>query len=198
MKSAVDLTMVVHLVSPTERYDINYLRNYGVLNVKDRIARIEGVGQVLMFGGGDYAMRVWLDPHKVAERNLSAGDIVRAIRSENVQAAAGIVGASPSPDRTELQLSMNAQGRLQSEQEFGEIILKSEGGAVTRLRDVARIELGASEYALRSLLDNKPAAAIGIFAAPGSNAIADFGQRAQNHGRDQEDHARGRGLRDRL
>jgi multidrug efflux pump len=175
VKSAVDLTMVVHLVSPSERYDPTYLRNYGVLNVKDRLARIDGVGQVLMWGSGDYAMRVWLDPHKVAERNLSAGDIVRAIRSENVQAAAGIVGASPSPDnladRTELQLSVNAQGRLQTEQEFGEIILKSERGAVTRLRDVARIELGASEYALRSLLDNRQAVAIGIFAAPGSNAI---------------------------
>jgi multidrug efflux pump len=171
VKSAVDLTMVVHLVSPNERYDMTYLRNYGVLNVKDRLARIEGVGQVLMWGSGDYAMRVWLDPHKVAERNLSAGDVVRAIRSENVQAAAGVVGASPSPDRVDLQLSINAQGRLQSEEEFGDIIVKSEGSAVTRLRDVARIELGASDYALRSLLDNKPAVAIGIFAAPGSNAI---------------------------
>ena len=95
VKSAVDLTMVVHLVSPSERYDMTYLRNYGVLNVKDRLARIEGVGQVLMWGSGDYSMRVWLDPRKVAERNLSAGDVVRAIREENVQAAAGVVGASP-------------------------------------------------------------------------------------------------------
>ena len=171
VKSAVDLTMVVHLVSPSERYDMTYLRNYGVLNVKDRLARIEGVGQVLMWGSGDYSMRVWLDPRKVAERNLSAGDIVRAIRSENVQAAAGIVGGSPSSDRIDLQLSINAQGRLQSEEEFGDIIVKSDGRAVTRLRDVARIELGASEYALRSLLDNKPAVAIGVFAAPDSNAI---------------------------
>jgi multidrug efflux pump len=171
VKSAVDLTMVVHLVSPNERYDMTYLRNYGLLNVKDRLARIEGVGQVLMWGSGDYAMRVWLDPRKVAERGLSANDVVRAIRSENVQAAAGTVGASPSPDRIDLQLSVNAQGRLATVEEFGEIIVKSEGSAVTRLRDVARIELGASEYALRSLLDNKPAVAIGIFAAPGSNAI---------------------------
>jgi multidrug efflux pump len=172
VKSAVDLTMVVHLVSPGERYDMTYLRNYALINVRDRLARIEGVGQVLMWGSGDYAMRVWLDPHKVAERNLSAGDIVRAIRQENVQAAAGMVGGSPSPDRVDVQLSINAQGRLATEEEFGEIILKSEaGGAVTRLRDVARIELGAADYALRSLLDNKPAVAIGIFAAPGSNAI---------------------------
>jgi len=172
VKSAVDLTMVVHLVSPNERYDMTYLRNYGLLNVRDRLARIEGVGQVLMWGSGDYAMRVWLDPRKVAERGLSAGDVVRAIRGENVQAAAGVVGASPGAEKIDLQLSINAQGRLQSEEEFGDIIVKSEpGGAVTRLRDIARLELGASEYALRSLLDNKPAVAIGIFAAPNSNAI---------------------------
>ena len=199
VKSAVDFTMVVHLVSPSERYDMTYLRNYAVLNVKDRLARVEGVGQVLMWGSGDYAMRVWLDPRKVAERGLSASDVVRAIRQENVQAAAGVVGGSPTSDKVDLQLSINAQGRLQSEEEFGEIIVKSEpGGAVTRLRDIARIELGASEYALRSLLDNKPAVAIGIFAAPGCQRAADLGQRAPHHGRDQEEHARGRRLRDRL
>ncbi|HSA89153.1 MAG TPA: efflux RND transporter permease subunit, partial [Burkholderiales bacterium] len=152
-------------------YDMTYLRNYALINVRDRLARLEGVGQVLMWGSGDYAMRVWLDPHKVAERNLSAGDIVRAIRQENVQAAAGVIGASPGVEKVDLQLSVNAQGRLRSEEEFGDIIVKSEGSAVTRLRDVARIELGAADYALRSLLDNKPAVAIGIFAAPGSNAI---------------------------
>jgi multidrug efflux pump len=172
VKGATDLTMVVHLVSPNERYDMTYLRNYALLHVKDRLARIEGVGQVLLFGSGDYAMRVWLDPQKVAERGLSAGDVVRAIREQNVQAAAGVVGASPAPQSVDLQLTINAQGRLQSKEEFGDIIVKTEpGGAVTRLRDIARIELGASEYALRSLLDNKPAVAIPIFAAPGSNAI---------------------------
>ena len=172
VKGATDLTMVVHLVSPNERYDMTYLRNYAVLNVKDRLARIEGVGQVLIFGAGDYSMRVWLDPRKVAERGLSAGDVVRAIREQNVQAAAGVVGASPSLPNVDLQLSINAQGRLQNEEEFGDIIVKSDTqGAVTRLRDIARLELGASEYALRSLLDNKPAVAVPIFAASGSNAI---------------------------
>ena len=172
VKGATDLTMVVHLVSPNERYDMTYLRNYAVLNVKDRLARIEGVGQVLIFGAGDYSMRVWLDPRKVAERGLSAGDVVRAIREQNVQAAAGVVGASPSLPNVDLQLSINAQGRLQNEEEFGDIIVKSDAqGAVTRLRDIARLELGASEYALRSLLDNKPAVAVPIFAASGSNAI---------------------------
>ncbi|WP_341908348.1 efflux RND transporter permease subunit [Polaromonas sp. YR568] len=172
IKSSPDLTMVVHLLSPNDRYDMTYLRNYGVLNVKDRLARINGVGQVQLFGSGDYSMRVWLDPQKVAERGLSAGDVVRAIREQNIQAAAGVVGASPGLPGVDLQLSINAQGRLQNEEEFGDIIVKTErGGAVTRLRDIARLELGASDYALRSLLDNKQAVAIPVFAAPGSNAI---------------------------
>src|ERR1051326_1214183 len=173
VKGATDLTMVVHLVSPNERYDMTYLRNYAVLNVKDRLARIEGVGQVQLFGSGDYSMRVWLDPQKVAERGLSAADVVREIRAQNVQAAAGVVGASPSEVGLDLQLSINAQGRLQSEEEFADIVVKTgANGEITRLRDIARIELGASEYSLRSLLDNKSAAAIGIFQAPGSNALA--------------------------
>ena len=175
IKSSPDLTMVVHLLSPNDRYDMTYLRNYGVLNVKDRLARINGVGQVQLFGSGDYSMRVWLDPQKVAERGLSAGDVVRAIREQNIQAAAGVVGASPGLPGVDMQLSINAQGRLQSEEEFGDIIVKTEkaekGGAVTRLRDIARLELGASDYALRSLLDNKQAVAVPVFAAPGSNAI---------------------------
>ena len=172
VKSSPDLTMVVHLLSPNDRYDELYLRNYAVLNVKDQLARIAGVGQVLLFGGGDYAMRVWLDPGKVASRNLTATDVVAAIREQNIQVAAGVIGAPPSSSDVNLQLSVNAQGRLTSEQEFGDIILKTDdNGAVTRLRDVARIELGSSEYALRSLLNNKQAVAIPIFQAPGSNAI---------------------------
>jgi multidrug efflux pump len=173
VKSSPDLTMVVHLLSPNNRYDMTYLRNYAVLHVKDRLARIDGVGQVQLFGAGDYSMRVWLDPQKVAERGLSASDVVREIRAQNVQAAAGVVGASPSLPGLDLQLSINAQGRLQSEEEFADIVVKTgANGEVTRLRDIARIELGASEYALRSLLDNKSAAAIPIFQAPGSNALA--------------------------
>ncbi|MFZ5550911.1 MAG: efflux RND transporter permease subunit [Pseudomonadota bacterium] len=172
VKSSPDLTMVVHLVSPNDRYDITYLRNYATLNVRDRLARVPGAGQVLMWGAGDYSMRVWLDPQKVAQRGLSAGDVVQAIREQNLQAAAGVVGASPSVPGIDVQMPINAQGRLQSEEEFGDIIVKAgSDGAVTRLRDVARIEMGAAEYALRSLLNNKPAVAIGIFQAPGSNAL---------------------------
>jgi multidrug efflux pump len=172
VKSSPDLMMVVHLLSPQGRYDVTYLRNYAVLNVKDRLARIDGVGDVQVFGSGDYSMRVWLDPEKLAERQLSASDVVTAIREQNVQAAAGIIGASPGEDGLNLQLSVNAQGRLETADEFGDIIVKtSEGGAITRLRDVARVELGAADYSLRSLLANKPAVAIPIFQAPGSNAI---------------------------
>jgi multidrug efflux pump len=172
IKSSPDLTLVVHLLSPNGRYDMTYLRNYAVLNVKDRLARIQGVGQVQLFGSGDYSMRVWLDPQKVAEHGLSAADVVNEIRAQNVQAAAGVVGGSPTPSGVDLQLSVNAQGRLQSEEEFGDIVVKSgANGEIVRLRDVARIELGAADYALRSLLNNKSAVAVPVFQAPGSNAI---------------------------
>jgi multidrug efflux pump len=172
IKSSPNLMMVVHLISPNGRYDMKYLRNYAVLNVKDRLSRISGVGEVQLNGSGDYAMRIWLDPQKVAERGLSAGDVVKEIEAQNVQAAAGSVGASPNVPGLEFQLSVNAQGRLQSEEEFGDIIVKTGAdGQVTRLRDVARIEMGASDYALRSLLNNTNAVAIAIFQAPNSNAI---------------------------
>jgi len=172
IKSSPDLMMVVHILSPTNKYDITYLRNYAVLNVKDRLARITGVGDVQLFGSGDYSMRVWLDPQKVAEHGLSASDIVQEIRAQNVQAAAGVVGASPNVPGLSVQMSVNAQGRLGSPEEFGDIVVKTApGGAVTRLRDVARIELGAADYSLRSLLNNKSAVAVPVFQAPGSNAI---------------------------
>ncbi|TWF54276.1 efflux RND transporter permease subunit [Neorhizobium alkalisoli] len=171
-KSSPDFIMVVNLVSSSDRYDITYLRNYATLNVKDRLARIEGVGQVQVFGAGDYSMRVWIDPQKAAEHSLAASDISDAIRSQNVQAAAGIIGASPSQPGVNLQLNVNAQGRLKTPEEFGNIIVKSgENGEITRLRDVARVEMGAADYTLRSLLDGEPAVAIAVLQAPGSNAI---------------------------
>ena len=173
MKSSPTLTMVVHLISPDQRYDTTYLRNYAVLNIKDRLARIEGVGEVQIWGAGDYAMRIWLDPSRMAQRGLTAAEAVAAIREQNIQVAAGIIGATPTAADVPLQLSVNAQGRLETEEEFANIILKaSEDGAITRLGDVARIELGASEYGLRSLLDNQPAVGIGIMEAPGANALA--------------------------
>lgn len=173
LKSSSDITMVVHILSPKQRYDMLYLGNYATLNIKDRLMRLPGVGQAEIFGGSDYAMRVWLDPDKIAARGLSADDVVEAIRGQNMQVAAGVVGSQPAPPGTEMQLNVNAQGRLQTEAEFGEIIVKTaKDGAITRLRDVARVELGAATYSLRSLLDNKPAVGIGIFQAPGSNSLA--------------------------
>lgn len=171
VKSSPDLTMVVHLKSPNERYDKLYLRNYARLNVKDQLAKIQGVGDVALFGSGDYAMRIWLNPEKIAERQLSANEIINAIRRQNVQVSAGIIGGPPYEKGVELQLPVNAQGRLSEPEQFGEIIIKEENGIVTKLKDIARIEIAASEYSLRSLLDNKEAVAIPIFQTPGANAI---------------------------
>jgi multidrug efflux pump len=171
-KSSPNFIMVVHILSPDSRYDELYLRNYAVLNVKDPLSRLPGMGQTQVFGGGDYAMRIWLDPQKVAARNLTATDIVRSIRDQNIQVAAGVVGAPPGKN-SDFQLSVNAQGRLTTEEEFGDIIVGvSPDGGATHLREVARIELGQGDYSLRSLLNNKPAVGIGVFQAPGSNAIA--------------------------
>ncbi len=172
-KRSPDITMVVHLVSPDGRYDPVYLRNYALLQVKNELARIPGAGQVIVFGAGDYAMRVWLDPNRVAARGLSATDVVQAIRGQNLQVAAGVVGGQPMPTPVAYQLTVNAHGRLADEKEFGDIIVKTgANGEITRLRDVARVELGAGDFGLRALLDNKPAAAIVVFQAPGSNALA--------------------------
>ena len=171
VKSSPDLTMVVHLLSPNNRYDMLYLRNYAVLNVKDQLSKIQGVGNVGLFGSGDYAMRIWLNPQKIAELGLNADDVVNAVRAQNVQAAAGVIGGPPYGNEVSLQLPINAQGRLTDPSEFDDIIIKNSGGVVTRLKDVARTEIDASQYGLRSLLDNKAAVAIPIFQAPGSNAI---------------------------
>jgi len=172
VKSSPTLTMGVNIVSPNGKYDLTYLRNYALINVKDRLARVPGVGEVALWGAGDYSMRVWLDPQKVARQNMTATDVIKAIREQNVQVAAGIIGASPMASNVPMQLSVNAQGRLKTEEQFREIILKTtpEGGVV-RLSDVARIELSSSEYALRAMLDNKDAVQIVIFQQPGANSL---------------------------
>jgi multidrug efflux pump len=172
-KTSPDLLMVVHLFSPDKRYDDIYIRNYATLQVRDVLARLPGVGQVRVFGSGDYAMRVWLDPNKVAAKGLTASDVVAAIREQNVQVAAGAVGQQPVTDSVNNELLINTQGRLTTEDEFGSIIVKTgKSGERVQLKDVARIELGASEYALRSRLDNKSAVALPVSQLPGSNAIA--------------------------
>jgi hydrophobe/amphiphile efflux-1 (HAE1) family protein/NodT family efflux transporter outer membrane factor (OMF) lipoprotein len=171
-KQSPDLTMVVHLFSPDGRYDDIYLRNYATLQVKDVLARIPGAGDVELFGSGDYAMRVWLNPDKIAARNLTASDVVAAIREQNVQVAGGVIGQQPVKSPVNFELQVNVKGRLISEEEFGNIIVKSgPNGEKTLLKDVARIELGAGSYGLRSLLNNKTAVAIPIFQTPGANAL---------------------------
>ncbi|CAG2161223.1 efflux RND transporter permease subunit [Cupriavidus numazuensis] len=171
VKSSPDLTMVVHLVSPSDRYDMLYLRNYAQLNVKDELAKIPGIGQIKLFGSGNYAMRIWLNPQKIAERNMNPDEVVAAIRKQNIQVAAGVVGGPPYKDNVEIQLPVNVQGRLTDVDQFENIIIKREAGVVTYLKDVARVEMGANDYALRALLDNKQALALVIFQTPGANAI---------------------------
>ncbi len=171
-KQSPDLTMVVHLFSPDGRYNDIYLRNYATLQVKDVLARIPGAGDVELFGSGDYAMRVWLDPNKLAARNLTASDAVTAIREQNVQVAGGVIGQQPVKSPVNFELQVNVKGRLISEEEFGNIIVKvGANGEKTLLKDIARIELGAGSYGLRSLLNNKTAVAIPIFQTPGANAL---------------------------
>ena len=171
-KSSPDFIMVVHLVSPDERYDMLYLSNFAHLRVKDEIARIPGVGSAQVFGAGEYSMRIWLDPDLLSSRRLTTSDVIRAVREQNVQVAAGVLGAPPAPVDTTFQLLVNTQGRLTTEDEFGNIVVRATpDGQITRVRDVGRVELGANIYALRSLLDNQPAVAIGIFQRPGTNAI---------------------------
>ncbi len=171
-KSSPNLTMVVHVLSPDSRYDMLYLSNFANLKVKDELARIEGAGTVRVFGAGDYAVRIWLNPDKVASLNLTTSDIIAAIREQNRQAAAGTIGAPPGADSSPFQLLIKVKGRLENIEEFENVIVRvSEDGAITRLKDVARVELGSNSYALRSLLNNKPAAAVAIFQSPGSNAI---------------------------
>jgi len=170
-KTSPDILMVVHLVSPGARHDPLYLSNFATLRVRDELARIPGVGNVLVWGAGDYSLRVWLDPDKVAARSLTAGDIVQAIREQNVQVAAGAIGQQPSADAA-FQLAINATGRLSDPAEFASIIVRAApDGGMVRLGDVARVELGSNQYALRSLLNGEPAAAIQIQQDPKASAI---------------------------
>jgi multidrug efflux pump len=171
VKSSPNITLAVNIISPNYRYDINYLSNFAILHVKDQLARIQGVGDVKLWGPGGYAMRVWLDPEKIAARGLSATDVIQAIRQQNVQAAAGVVGGPPSTDAP-LQLSINAKGRLQTPDEFGNIVVKiSSDGSVTQLRDIAGVELAAENYSMRGLLNNEQVLSLAIMEAPGANAL---------------------------
>ncbi|MDO9074753.1 MAG: multidrug efflux RND transporter permease subunit [Rubrivivax sp.] len=168
---APDMLMVVHLQSPKQRYDLLHLSNFAQLQVRDALLRVPGVSKVVIWGAGDYSLRVWLDPDRMAARGLVAGDVVEAIRAQNLQVAAGSVGQQPDA-RSAHQLPLTVAGRLTSPEAFGDIVLKSgPTGEQLRLKDVARVELGASAYSLRSLLDNQPAVGIQIVQDPAASAV---------------------------
>ncbi|MGE3537174.1 MAG: efflux RND transporter permease subunit, partial [Candidatus Tectimicrobiota bacterium] len=172
-KSSPDLLLVVHLLSPDKRYDQAYIGNYALIQIRDVLTRLEGVGNISLFGLREYSMRVWVDPAKLAELNMTAGDVVQALREQNVQVAAGIIGQPPVPAGNPLQLSITTQGRLVQPEQFGEIIVKTgDNGRVTRLRDIARVELGARDYSANSYLDGTSAMAIAVTQRPGTNALA--------------------------
>jgi multidrug efflux pump len=171
-KSSPDITLVVNLFSPDDRYDQVYVSNFAFLQVKDALARLPGVGSIIIFGARDYSMRIWLDPQKIASRNLTADDVVNAIREQNVQVAAGQVGQPPMGTGLSFQYIVNTQGRLTDEKQFADMVIKNgPNGQVTRLRDVARVELAALDYSMNTKIDGKPTAAVAIFQLPGSNSI---------------------------
>jgi multidrug efflux pump len=192
-KRSPDILLAVSLVSPDGRFDELYLSNYATIHIQDELARIKGVGDIIIFGQRSYSMRIWVDPDRLATRDLTAVDVVDAIKNQNVQVAAGQVGQQPVPPGQQLQLPMSALGRLETTKQFGNIILKTgppgqrSGAAantgqpnqtgdissspVVRVRDVADIEMGAQSYDQSSRLDGQPSAGVGIFLLPGANAL---------------------------
>jgi multidrug efflux pump len=171
-KRSPDLSLVVNLISPDQRYDSVYLSNYALLQLKDTLARLPGVGDIIVFGARDYSMRLWLNPEKISARNLTAGDVIAAVREQNVQVAAGVVGQQPTQENTDFQYTITTTGRLSEAEQFAEIVIKKgKDGQVTHLKDVARIELGAKDYNSGLLLDGQPTVGLAIFQLPGSNAL---------------------------
>jgi HAE1 family hydrophobic/amphiphilic exporter-1 len=172
-KSAGSFLLVVHMLSPGGRYDQTYISNYTTLNVRDRLARIEGVGDAQVFGARDYSMRIWLDPEKIASRGLSVNDVLAGLRRQNIQVAAGAVGGEPQPNTSAFEFTVEAPGRLVEAESFAEVVIATGAdGALVRVADIGRVELGAADYSSAALLRGEAAVAIGIFQRPGSNALA--------------------------
>lgn len=169
-KTSPNILLAVNLISPDNRYDTLYLSNYATINVRDELLRIRGITDVTIFGQRDYAMRIWLDPDKLTARNLAVTDVVNAIRGQNVQVAAGQVGQQPAPAGQRRQLPMSALGRLETVEQFGDIVLKTgrdlPSTPVVRVRDVARIQWGAQSYDVSSRLDGQPAVGLGSSSSP--------------------------------
>src|SRR5262250_2141118 len=173
LKQSPDLLMVVHLISPTKRYDQLYIGNFALIQVRDVLRRLDGVGEVTLFGLREYSMRIWLDPERLASRNLATSDVVAALRAQNIQVASGVIGQPPVPSGHAYQIPVTTLGRLIEPEQFENIVVKTGAdGRITRIRDVARIELGARDYSVNSYLNNEPAVAMAIAQRPGSNALA--------------------------
>ena len=171
-KKSSNIIMIASLSSPDDRYDELYMSNYALLNIKDTLSRIQGVGDVELYPKSDYSMRIWLDPEQLKSRNMTTAEVIAAIREQNVQVAAGQIGQPPAPAGQSFQYTVNVLGRLADIEQFEDIIIKTgEGGRITHLRDVARVELGAKIYDITSRLNGAPSASIGIYQLPGSNAL---------------------------
>ncbi|GJD95013.1 efflux RND transporter permease subunit [Methylobacterium iners] len=170
-KSSPDLMMVVHLLSPDNTYDQNYLSNYIYLRIRDELLRLNGVGDITVFGGSEYALRIWLDPNKLSAYGLSTTDIIGALQEQNVQVASGALGAPPAPKDNAFQLVVQSQGRFQTPEEFTDVIVKASEGRLVRIKDVARVELGQQTYTTQSFLNGQPAVGVGVFQRPGTNAL---------------------------
>lgn len=171
-KNTPDLMLVINLFSPDNTYDQTYMGNYAVLKFRDRIRRIEGVGAVRMFGAAEYAMRIWLDPDLIKSFDMTADDVLTALRAQNVQVASGTLNQSPQPKQNYFEYTVQTKGRLKAPEEFGAIVVKSgENGRIVRLKDIARIELGAQDYVTQGYLGENPAVAVPVYQRPGSNAL---------------------------
>lgn len=176
-KTSPDFLMVVNLQSPDGSLPRDYISNYALTQVRDRLARLDGVGDVQLFGGRDYAMRVWIDPARAAALNLTAGEIVAALRAQNVQVSSGALGQPPYSKGEAFQLGVETQGRLTDPQQFYDVVIRTDSsGHQVRVRDVARVELGAQDYGINTYLSNKPTVVIAVMQRPGSNALAAAGR----------------------
>ena len=170
-KASPDLMMVVHMLSPNNTYDQNYLSNYIYLNIRDELLRLDGVGDITIFGGNEYALRIWLDPDKLAAYGLSTTDIVAALQEQNVQVASGALGGPPAPASNAFQLVVQTRGRFKDINEFKKVIVKAVDGRLVRIENIARVELGQKDYVTQSYLNAQPAVGIGVFQRPGTNAL---------------------------
>ena len=171
-KKSAALLQVINIYSPKNTYDSIYLSNYATINIIDPLARINGVGQVNLFGPLDYSLRIWLDPDRLTELNLTPNDVISAVQSQNIQAALGRVGAAPITNEQQVQITIKTKGRLSRPEEFAAIVLRTNpDGSIVRVKDVARVEMGARSQDRHSRFNGAPAAAIGIYQTPGSNAV---------------------------